>query len=91
MKKKNKKKKNGILIDFYILTIFAIVCYILVDVSYKLFGGTWSRIIWTVMVILGIPVTWGTMICSVLGKNTIGHRIATKLNKKYNDKDTNSK
>ena len=33
-----------------------------------------------IIFILFIPIAWGTLICSLMGKNTIGHRMVKKIN-----------
>lgn len=76
--KKNKLK--GILIDIVILTVLTIFISTFMYYSFVLFK--WSRIIYIIIFILFIPIAWGTLICSLMGKNTIGHRMVKKINGK---------
>lgn len=76
--KKNKLK--GILIDIVILTILMIFISIFMHYSFELFH--WSRLVYIIIFILFISIAWGTLICSFMGKNTIGHRMVKKINGK---------
>lgn len=84
--------KNTVLsfiIDWILLSCFVGILVILMKYTYNHFG--WSRNIFALIMFLCIPIIWGTLIFSLQGKRTIGNIIVDKINKKYNDKDTDSK
>ena len=74
------KKTKGLLIDLLLLFVYCIIIIMLFiyfgfDCVYK------TRIIPTLLLLFSMLICWGTIIFSVRGKNTIGHRIMNKENK----------
>ncbi|MDD6224322.1 MAG: hypothetical protein PUB18_04905 [bacterium] len=77
MKNNNAK---AIIIDFILLFLLGFVLMIGIYVLYSLFPNL-QRIIAILLLLLMIPICWGTIICSILGKQTIGNRIVNKQKK----------
>lgn len=73
-------KGKGIMIDFIILFVFAIFLYFFIYYSFEWFH--WSRNVYSFIILGCIPFVWGTLICSIFGKKTLGQRIANRLNNK---------
>ena len=73
---KNDKVK-AIIIDFTILLLLGIVLMFGIYVLYNVFPSL-PRLVAVLIIILMIPLFWGTIICSILGKKTIGNKITNK-------------
>lgn len=70
------KKVKGILIDLGLLLIWA---FCLMMFLYFGFGTIYkTRIVAVLLLLLNIPIIWGTIIMSIIEKKTIGHRIMSK-------------
>ena len=70
------KKTKGFLIDFGILSIWGVILLLFLYFGYGHIFKT--RLVAVIILILNIPICWGTIIMSILGKKTIGHRIISK-------------
>lgn len=70
------KKILGVLIDLGIIFIYTICIFLFIYFGYNHIYK--SKIIASIILLLSIPVCWGTIIMSILGKKTIGHRIMSK-------------
>lgn len=73
-------KIKAILIDFTMLIISAIILIVIFHLIYDLFP-TLPRLVFFLVILALIPIYWGTAILSIMGKNTIGHRITNKFQK----------
>lgn len=73
---KNNKVK-AIMIDFSILLLLGIVLMFGIYALYNVFPSL-PRLVAVLIIILMIPLFWSTIICSVLGKKTIGNIIIEK-------------
>lgn len=69
-------KTKGIILDLIILAIYGVFLFLFLYYGYRYIYK--SRVIGTFIILLNIPICWGTLICSLLGKKTIGHRIIRK-------------
>ncbi len=70
-------KTKAIIIDFTILIVSAIFLVLAFYIIYELFP-TLPRLVLFLVILALIPIYWGTAILSIMGKNTIGHRIINK-------------
>ena len=74
-----KNKGKGIIIDLIFLLIYIVIIFLFIyfgfDNIYK------SRLVPTLLVLLSIPIFWGTIIASIMGKNTLGNKIINRKNK----------
>lgn len=73
------KKSKGIIIDFVILGLYCFLVYFGVYVLYDNYP-TFSRTVAMLIIFINIPLVWGACNLSLLGKKTIGHRLAEKDN-----------
>lgn len=72
-------KDKAFLIDFTLLFIYGIFIFCLLYFGY---GYIYTRrVIAFLIILISIPLCWGTAIMSIMGKNTLGHRIVNKNNK----------
>lgn len=77
----NNSKSKGLIIDFVILTIICIFLIVGLYTTYEIFPKL-PRLVAVLVIISMTPVFWGTIILSVMGRKTIGNRIASKKNNK---------
>lgn len=75
---KNSKLKV-IIIDVSILIIVTILLMAGIYTIYEIFPKL-SRLVATLIIFCMIPISWITIIFSIIGKKTIGYRIIEKLN-----------
>lgn len=74
------KNSKAFLIDFGILIVYAILIYCFLYFGY---GHIYTkRFVSAIIILVNIPICWGTIILSAMGKNTIGHRIVNKKDNK---------
>lgn len=73
---KNVRLK-GITIDFIILTILCFLLMVGIYIVYDVFPNL-PRFIAILLFLIMIPISWGTIIFSIKGKNTIGQKFASK-------------
>ena len=74
-------KNKAILIDFGLLLIYGVLLFCFLYFGY---GHIYTkRIVGTILILISIPVCWGTVIMSCIGKNTLGHRIVDGKNAKF--------
>ena len=69
-------KTKGILIDIIILFIYGWFLFAFLQFGYGHIFHT--RLGAIIIIILNIPICWGTLLMSFMGKKTIGHRIENK-------------
>ena len=70
-------KSKGIIVDIMILIIYGFLLMFGIYVLYDNFP-TLSRLVAMLLIFISIPITWGTVILSFMGKKTIGHFLAKK-------------
>ena len=70
-------KLKGIIIDFLILVMLAFLLMIGIYTIYEIFPKL-SRLVAMLIVFSMIPIFWITIIFSIMGKDTIGHKIIRK-------------
>lgn len=75
----NNAKLKGIIIDFIILVVLAFLLMIGIYVIYDIFPKL-PRFIVALIILCMIPIFWGTIIFSIMGKKTIGNKIANRNN-----------
>lgn len=75
-------RKKGILIDIGIEFAIAIILMFGIYYGYELFH--FPRIVTALFLLLCIPFFWGNIIFSVMGKNTIGQKIANRKKENRN-------
>lgn len=84
-----KKKIKGGTINIILIISFMILFWAFCYFSFELFH--WPRKVYVIIILVLIPVCWSQPLLFLMGKKTIGDIIADKINKKYIDKDTDSK
>lgn len=67
-------KVKAFVIDFSILLLLGFLLMIGIYFLYNVFPSL-PRLAAVLIIILMIPLFWGTIICSILGKKTIGNRM----------------
>lgn len=72
-----KVKMKALMIDFAILLILGLILMFGIYALYNIFPSL-PRLVAVLIIILIIPLFWGTIICSILGKKTIGNKITNK-------------
>ena len=70
-------KVKAFVIDFSILLLLGFLLMIGIYFLYNVFPS-FSRLIAVLIILFMIPLFWGTIICSILGKKTIGNRMIEK-------------
>ena len=70
-------KVKAFFIDFFILLLLGFILMIGIYFLYNAFPSL-PRLVAVLIIILMIPLFWGNIICSILGKKTIGNRMIEK-------------
>ena len=84
MEKKPSHKK-AVIIDFIIIMTFAFIVVNILRITYNIYQ--YPRYVSALVILCCIPITWGTLIMSLMKKNTPGHIIAAKVAQKKNNQD----
>lgn len=84
-----RKKIKGGTINLILGIVFMTLLVASLHYSFELFH--YSRKVYAIILLILMPIPWSQLVLYAMGKRTIGHIIADKINKKYNDKDTDIK
>ena len=84
-----RKKIKGGTINLILGIAFMFLLGVFIYYSFEFFH--YSRKVYAIILLILMPICWSQPVLYAMGKRTIGDIIADKINKKYNDKDTDSK
>ena len=84
-----RKKIKGGTINLILGITFTFIFWAFGYFSYEFLG--WSRTVYAIILLILMPIPWSQLVLYAMGKRTIGHIIADKINKKNTDKDTDLK
>lgn len=73
-----KEKTKAIIIDLAILCVYGLVLMITLYYIYEKIPSL-SRLVAMLVIFINIPIIWGSLICSITHKKTLGHIIISKI------------